>query len=443
MELGAIFYIILQWLSAITEIFISYCFVNLLMNKDNSFLKQHTMYIVICCVSLGTVLTYNRYYTGLLSWLMIIIQSILVLLTIWYKDKNATPYFCIILAVTECFAFLQLFFAFIFNIAISNITIPKLYFDNTIYRTSCYVGTAILLSFVYFILSEYKKINEFNVYLYLSSYLLYDIAGLCAIIVCQYQLLVYSANKNANTLLLLLMFLCTASFLLLASIKRSEIQLKVNTLELKAELLEENYKEIEAIYQNFAYTYHDIKNHFIIIQNYCIEGKNDKAVQYIEKIQKPLKEVRRYINSGNEIIDIILNFKLFNAEKQDIRIETHIDSNLKEIGLEDDDICALFSNLLDNSIEACQLMPKKERYIVLIVKELGDEKIIKIINSCLESNKKSYMLMNKKHNNSIHGYGLKSVEAKVKKYGGRLEKEKRGGSFIVTIKFFRSQKKEE
>ena len=115
MELEAIFYIILQWLSAITEIFISYCFVNLLMNKDNIFFKQHTMYIVICCVSLGTVLTYNRYYTGLLSWLMIIIQSILVLLTIWYKDKNATPYFCIILAATECFAFLQLFFAFIFD----------------------------------------------------------------------------------------------------------------------------------------------------------------------------------------------------------------------------------------------------------------------------------------------------------------------------------------
>lgn len=434
MDFKIIFYVLLQWLSSIAEIFISYCLVDFFMNDDSNFFRQHKVYIVVWSVAFGTMLSYNRQYTGLLSWVMIILQSILILLTVVHKNKKASPYFCIILAAAECFGLLQLFFTFIFNILISDITLQELYFDNTIYRTISYAGTVILLYSAYFMATKYKKVHKVSLDLYLSSYLLYDFAGLCAIFMCQKQLLVYSSNKSVDNVVLLLMFLCTAGFLLLASIKRAERQLKMNMLEFKAALLEENYREIETIYQNFMYTYHDIKNHFIVIQNYCKEGKSDKAVRYIEKVQKPICEVKRYINSGNEILDIILNFKLLKAEKEKIRTEIFIESNLKNLGLEEDDLCAVFSNLLDNAIEACRLVPEKERYIFLTVKELGEINFIKIINSCHENSKKASAIIQNRDKKGIHGYGLKSVEAKVKKYGGKLKKETKNGSFTVTIK---------
>ena len=45
-------------------------------------------------------------------------------------------------------------------------------------------------------------------------------------------------------------------------------------VEYKNMMLEKNYQEIKNLYQNYMYTYHDIKNHLIVLQNYCNKGEN-------------------------------------------------------------------------------------------------------------------------------------------------------------------------
>lgn len=69
----------------------------------------------------------------------------------------------------------------------------------------------------------------------------------------------------------------------------------------------------------------------------------------------------------------------------------------------------------------------------MIVKRMGDVLLINVSNSYSDKSKREPGKTAKK---GIHGYGLKSVEAKVKKYEGKVKWGGKNGRFVVTITFF-------
>ena len=81
-----------------------------------------------------------------------------------------------------------------------------------------------------------------------------------------------------------------------------KIKEQIHMVEYRNIMLEKNYQEIKNLYQNYMYTYHDIKNHLIVLQNYCNKGENKNAVKYIEKISKPILETKSYFISNNKVI---------------------------------------------------------------------------------------------------------------------------------------------
>ncbi len=237
---------------------------------------------------------------------------------------------------------------------------------------------------------------------------------------------------NFSILLTLIVF-----FLFFSNIKIKE---KNKMLEYKNKILENNIQEIKKLYQSYIYTYHDIKNHFIVLQEYCKSGKSEKAVQYIEKISKPIHKIKQYVNSGNMALDIILNYKIGEAEKGGIVVDLEID-RMEMLNVEENDLCAIFSNLMDNAIEACYHMDKGRKWIQVTIKRIKDICLIDISNSC-DFNNFEENIKCKQSKNGVHGYGMKSIKSKVKKYGGNVkwgyEKEK----FIVNITFFNIMRKE-
>lgn len=126
-------------------------------------------------------------------------------------------------------------------------------------------------------------------------------------------------------------------------------------------------------------------------------------------------------------MDVILNFKLSEAEKKGIRIQTEVDS-LKGIRMEEHDICAIMSNLLDNAIEGCRSVEDGNQKIQVLVKVLGEMLYINVLNTCGEQEKQQ-----EDERKGVHGYGLKSVKGKVERYHGNVVWEKKENWFIVTV----------
>ena len=100
--------------------------------------------------------------------------------------------------------------------------------------------------------------------------------------------------------------------------------------------------------------------------------------------------------------------------------------------MEDIDVCNIFTNLLDNSMEAAKKNENKN--IKLYIYEKNGYVIIKNENfcKCYKKNKIGKFETTKKDKKS-HGYGIKIIEKTLEKYNGDLNIKIDNGIFRMII----------
>jgi sensor histidine kinase regulating citrate/malate metabolism len=125
---------------------------------------------------------------------------------------------------------------------------------------------------------------------------------------------------------------------------------------------------------------------------------------------------------------MILSDKEQKADKQKTQIVMVTQHLSKNTSIEQKDICALFSNLLDNAIEA------KPKRIDVIIKQVQGMLMVQVRNDIVEKpRKENGRFLTRKSNQIEHGWGLRSVEAVVEKYFGSIEYLVDDKSFSVNI----------
>lgn len=122
-------------------------------------------------------------------------------------------------------------------------------------------------------------------------------------------------------------------------------------------LLQKNYELVQTAYHANAELYHDMRNHFLLLQNYLADGKIAKAQNYLEKLSgnKAILSAERW--TGIEAIDYILGQKIANARQQQIMVTINAEYP-KDCKIEPVDLCAIITNLLDNAIDGAEKCPE-------------------------------------------------------------------------------------
>ena len=201
--------------------------------------------------------------------------------------------------------------------------------------------------------------------------------------------------------------------------KQAKIQEEYNLVT------KENYKIMEKI-KNSIYFELD-KNNFDALQNKTIK---DYVNQLINK--KSSFYLTNYCE--NKIIDAILYNKSLICKKNDINIsiEVYLKDNLliKEI-----DLISIFTNLLDNAIEASMFLNKKNRKISINSRIINNYLVLKITNNYNNSIFNTNFSTIKKDKEN-HGFGIKIIKEIVKKYDGTLKINKTDKTieFSITLK---------
>lgn len=424
-------YGILQWILSVAEIYLCYYFCDVLMDKV--LLKQNRLYIGMGSIIIGTLLDINRYIV-FMSYFMILLQCILIFITLIKRCRNKTYCFGIIMTYNVYVALLQLFNAFVLLIAVKTMQVDDIYFELNIYRMFCYLVSLLILYGMTVVLSKYNKSNAISCEPSKWIFLIYGGIGILVVLMFQTQMLTYGKNesmKNTFFLSLLIVLTLVGFFLYIKGIvSKAEYQM----LELKNRMMEEHYQEMYQMYQNCACALHDFKHHLVLLEDYCRSGENRKALEYMAKIRTPIQSIEDYIKSGNEIMDLVLNFKLTEAEEKGITVETEIE-NMCGIAIEENDLCAIFSNLIDNAVEACEAIVQGKKWIKIQVRNQGDMLIVKIENTY---GNKLHELQGEYYTDKkgVHGYGMKSVKLKVEKYGGDAKWSHTDEVFTTVITFF-------
>ena len=130
-----------------------------------------------------------------------------------------------------------------------------------------------------------------------------------------------------------------------------------------------------------------------------------------------------------KIINIIVSQKKDAAEKNGIIFKEDI--NELGINISETDITSLFSNLLDNAIEACVDIKSTPKIEISI-----NERSICVTNSIILTKKyKSSFFETSKKDKEKHGYGMKIINSIVNKYNGLILVKEYGSILKIKIKF--------
>lgn len=165
---------------------------------------------------------------------------------------------------------------------------------------------------------------------------------------------------------------------------------------------------------------HDLKNHISFLYEIAKTNDNQEVMRYLSNIFDVYSNNKEHSKSGNISIDSIINFKLQQADEENI--DTKIDISIpNDFSMSPFDVAVILGNLLDNAISGAKTAPN-DKWVHINIKHSKSLLIIKISNSfdgvVLKENN---LLITRKQDKENHGLGIKNIENILNKYDGALE----------------------
>lgn len=207
--------------------------------------------------------------------------------------------------------------------------------------------------------------------------------------------------------------------------------------ELLADQIEkqtEYYDNIKQIYSEFRSFRHDFKNHLLCIRSLLAENETEKATDYISDIEGVLEREKQDFDTGNIIVDSLLSDKKAKALRSGTRIE--FTGFVPTMGLSNVDACIIFSNAIDNAIEACAKDQSGQDKVISIKSDFKKGYyFLTISNPVFESVnfKGKNQLVTSKENKTLHGLGVPNIIRAVHKYEGTVDISAEDNRFTLEI----------
>lgn len=194
------------------------------------------------------------------------------------------------------------------------------------------------------------------------------------------------------------------------------------------------YEELEQNQTEIRKFRHDMNNHLSVIQTLFQSGNQKEAEQYMKEIETQLAS-RSRVFCKNSIVNAVLNAKYNLALEHHIDCFFHIDLD-RLSGIDPISLCCLFSNTLDNAIEASVKIPDFQKRQMSVRARATENGYFSYEIANAKRNpvaeQKGRLLSGKEHTD-IHGLGLLNVQDMVEKYNGTLDISYTEDTFTVTV----------
>ncbi len=197
-------------------------------------------------------------------------------------------------------------------------------------------------------------------------------------------------------------------------------------------LVEQHYREVENMYKKMRAWRHDFHNHMQVLSAYLDCGKIEEAREYLKDVNENLQTVDTVIKTGNTMVDAILNSKIsiMNTRGITVNATARVPSEIK---ISDVDLCIIIGNLLDNALEACDKLPKENRFVRIYINVKNNAHLyMSFTNSAGEKQKKLGNIFASTKGAS-GGLGLYRVDGLVSKYNGYLTRGSEDGGFTTEV----------
>ena len=215
--------------------------------------------------------------------------------------------------------------------------------------------------------------------------------------------------------------------------RRNELAIKSENDSIN-QLFQKQYEQYKLAVDNselLRREMHDMKHYVAALKN---ADDSEERLEILEDMEQAIAIQESFMNTGNQILDVILTTKSLQCEKKGITLNAMIDGDILS-GIHVKDLCSLFGNVLDNAIEATQQVEDVDkRLISLSVKQKNQFIIIECENySGKHLDAANPLPSTSKPDKIHHGYGLKSIQKVAEKYGGAMTVSENSGWFKAKI----------
>lgn len=247
-----------------------------------------------------------------------------------------------------------------------------------------------------------------------------------------------SENNTDNELFYGLMILSTGMlilnillFILLDNVIKRESEMREKEIMLEqASHLNQMYRSLSDEREKQKARSHDYMNHLQVMLMLAREGKIDEQISYIEEqVGQELQSVD-VIDTGNTLINAVLNIKYLEAKTKGIIIP-FIADNLTGLKISDSDLVTILTNILDNAIDAVSKCEEK-RIVFKIIRD-NNTLIIDSLNTYSGHIDDTGNFVTTKTDKKNHGFGIANIRKTVEANNGNCFIDTEGGIFHISI----------
>ena len=228
---------------------------------------------------------------------------------------------------------------------------------------------------------------------------------------------------------LMLLTLVAALAVAVAEAVRKEVarRTEARLLSERQELAQASYETMRRQHQQVMMLRHDMAKHLSLLRQ--MTGETEVA-DYLDELIGQNEKIRPVLQSGNQMLDIILNGKLTAAADAGIKIEIARMQAPEKLPLSDAELCSLLVNIMDNAVAAAAAPGVEQPYIRLDAHLKNGF----FVFSCKNSATQEWMQATKTQNTEPkHGLGLKIIRQISQRYGDLMETERGPDSYKVTL----------
>lgn len=261
--------------------------------------------------------------------------------------------------------------------------------------------------------------------------------------------LIYDQHGGMYVVIPLMTFLCLLSIVYSIRIYEElmRAQEEKNGLFFYKQQLTEmtgHVREMESLYDGIRGMRHDMNNYIADMEQLLMESMGrensdglagSEAQNYLSHMKKAMDALTMRYQTGNPVMDVVMNRKWQECEKAGIRLDSDF-LYPQKLGIEAFDFGILLNNALDNAIEACIKCGKENCEIRVHSYQKGRMFFLRIENDCDGGSiryAEEMRLQTTKEDEWLHGIGLRNMQSVVERYYGTMHYEIRDNRFSLTI----------
>lgn len=214
-------------------------------------------------------------------------------------------------------------------------------------------------------------------------------------------------------------------YLIFRSRKKEETERRLSEIRLLREteahqhaIMERNHAEVKKLRDSLSEEFERLK--------VTVEGNQADLHEQFGHFQKSLDDTRAETYTGNAVVNAVIAAKKKQCEEE-LGTAMTVEVAIPAItGVQSMHLCSLFSNMIDNAMDAIRELEPTERTLEL---KAG----VKAGNLWIQTQNPTKEAHVKRNRRDGHGYGLKIIRSIANTYHGILRTEYKNGIYLTSV----------